>query len=477
MDMSAENAPSRFQDSVARMVDHALSLIDLPEGAQEALKSCASVVQVSFPVRFGDRIEVFTGWRAVHSAHRLPVKGGLRFSPDMNQDHAEALAALMTYKCAVVDVPFGGSKGGLRIDPRRYDEPTLERITRRFARELIRRGYISPAENVPAPDLGTSQREMAWILDTYRDLHPEDLNHVACVTGKPIELGGIPGRLEATGRGVKYALDAFFNEPEAVREAGLQGKLSNQRVIIQGLGNVGYHLGSLLQQKDGPCIIGIVEHDGALYQEDGLDVADVHAYMQRTGGVEGFPGVEFRRDGAQLLEADCDVLIPAALEGVIHAGNAERIQARLVVEAANGPCTWEADEILRARGITILPDIFVNAGGVVVSYFEWLRNIAHVRMGRLQRLHEATRGQHVISAIEMMTNRSVPDWLRESLTRGTQEIDLVRFALDDTMRLAFQAIRETREVEGNAAPMDYRTAAYLIALRKVIRARMDLGLV
>ena len=199
--------------------------------------------------------------------------------------------------------------------------------------------------------------------------------------------------------------------------------------------------------------------------------------MQRTGGVEGFPGVGFERDGARMLEADCDVLIPAALEGVVHAGNAERIQARLVVEAANGPCTWEADRILVSRGITILPDVFVNAGGVVVSYFEWIRNIGHIRLGRLHRRHEATRGQHVISAIEMMTNRSAPDWLRESLTRGTQEIDLVRSALDDSMRLAFQEIRETREIEGNDVPMDYRTAAYLIALRKVIRARMDLGLI
>ena len=475
--MAEATVTESFQDSVARMVDHALSLIDLPEGAGEALKSCASVVQVSFPVRLGSRFEVFTGWRALHSAHRLPAKGGLRFSPDMDQDHAEALAALMTYKCAVVDVPFGGSKGGLRIDPRQYDESDLERITRRFARELIRRGYISPAENVPAPDLGTSQREMAWILDTYKDLHPEDLNHIACVTGKPIELGGIPGRLEATGRGVKNALDAFFSDPEAVRAAGLQGKLGDQRIILQGLGNVGHHLALLLQQKDGPRLIGIIEHDGALYSETGLDAASVRAYMQRTGGVEGFPGVEFVRDGARLLEADCDVLIPAAREGVIHAENAQRIQARLVVEAANGPCTWSADQILRARGTTILPDIFVNAGGVVVSYFEWLRNIAHVRLGRLQRRHEATRGQHVISAIEMMTNRNVPDWLRESLTRGTREIDLVRSALDDTMRLAFQEIRETMEVEGNGEAMDYRTAAYLIALRKVIRARMDLALI
>ncbi len=464
-----------FQDSVARMVDHALEMLRLPDGTGEALKACSSVVQVSFPVRIADRLEVFTGWRAVHSAHRLPVKGGLRFSPDMNQDHAEALAALMTYKCALVDVPFGGSKGGLRIDPRQYDTAALERITRRFARELIRRGYISPAENVPAPDMGTSQREMAWILDSYRDLHPEDLNHIACVTGKPLELGGIPGRLEATGRGVKYALDAFFSEPAAVREAGLTGKLCDQRIVIQGLGNVGYHLASLLQAKDSPRIIAIIERDGALLDEQGLDITAVHDYMQRTGGVEGFPGVRFERNGAQVLEAECEVLIPAAMEGVIHDGNAERVQAKLVVEAANGPCTWDADRILQSRGITILPDIFVNAGGVVVSYFEWIRNIAHVRLGRLQRRHESTRGQHVVSAIEMMTNRSAPDWLRESLTRGTDEIDLVRSALDDSMRLAFQEIRETREIESNHAPLDYRTAAYLIALRKVLRARMDLA--
>lgn len=473
--MSEEARPQGFQDSVAHMVDHALAKLQLPEGTSDALKACASVVQVSFPIRLNDRIEVFTGWRAVHSTHRLPVKGGLRFSPDMDQDHAEALAALMSYKCAVVDVPFGGSKGGLRIDPRQYDEASLERITRRFARELIRRGYISPAENVPAPDMGTSQREMAWILDSYKDLHPEDLNHIACVTGKPVELGGIPGRLEATGRGVKYALDAFFSVPEAVRETGLQGQLGDQRIILQGLGNVGYHLGLLLQQKDKPRIVAVIERDGALLDENGLDIQAIRGYMNRTGGIEGFPGVTFERDGARVLEADCDVLIPAALEGVIHRDNAERIQARLVVEAANGPCTWEADRILNARGITILPDVLVNAGGVVVSYFEWIRNIAHVRLGRLQRRHESIRGQHMISAIEMMTNRSAPDWLRESLTRGTDEIDLVRSALDDTMRLAFQEIHETREIEGNDDPMDYRTAAYLIALRKIMRARMDLG--
>ncbi|AGA33203.2 Glu/Leu/Phe/Val dehydrogenase dimerization region [Thioalkalivibrio nitratireducens DSM 14787] len=475
--MTEEHVPEGFAASVARMVDQALSRLQLPEGTGDALKACASVIQVSFPVRFRERIEVFTGWRAVHSAHRLPVKGGLRYSPDMNQDHAEALAALMSYKCAVVDVPFGGSKGGLRLDPRHYDEPCLEKITRSFARELIRRGYISPAENVPAPDMGTTQREMAWILDTYRDLHPEDLNHIACVTGKPVELGGVPGRLEATGRGTHYALEAFFSNPDAVRQAGLQGKLADQRIVLQGLGNVGYHLGLLLQQKDKVPIIAIIERDGALFDENGLDVAAVKEYMQRTGGVEGFPGARFEREGARILEAECDILIPAAREAVIHRDNAERIQARLIVEAANGPCTWEADQILRARGITILPDLFVNAGGVVVSYFEWIRNIGHIRLGRLQRRHDAIRGQHVISAIEMLTNRSAPDWLHDSLTRGTNEIDLVRSALDDTMRLAFQEIFETREIESNSEALDYRTAAYLIALRKIMRARMDLGVV
>ena len=466
-----------FQQNVSRMVERAMRYLEIPDGACEALQTCDSVIQVSFPIQFRDRVEVFHGWRAVHSAHRLPVKGGMRFAPNMDQAHAEALAALMSYKCAIIDIPFGGSKGGLRINPRQYNEWELERITRRFAHELIQRDYISPAQNVPAPDVGTSQREMAWMADTYRQHRPDDINHVAAVTGKPVDLGGMRGRLEATGRGVQYALQAFFRSKAAVAEAGLEGGLSQQRVIVQGFGNVGYHLAHFLQQDDNVRIVGIIKSDGGIYSEQGLDVDAVHDYMNRTGTLEGYPGVRFERDGNRLMEEDCDVLVPAALEGAIHEDNAPRIRARLVVEAANGPCTFEGDRILQQRGITVLPDVFVNAGGVVVSYFEWVRNIQHIRFGRMERRYDQAQGQHIVSAIEMMTNQDVPEWLRDSIVRGAEEIDLVRSGLDDTMREAFSEMQEVREVESNGEVLDYRTAAYLIALRKIIRARPDLKVI
>ncbi|AKJ95088.1 glutamate dehydrogenase [Thioalkalivibrio versutus] len=475
--MSESEVPETFRDSVSHMVDRAMGYLDLPEGAREAVKTCDSVIQVSFPIRFRDRIEVFKGWRAVHSAHRLPAKGGLRFSPTMDQDHAEALAALMTYKCAIVDIPFGGSKGGLRIDPQKYNEWEMERITRRFAHELIQRDYISPAQNVPAPDVGTSQREMAWIMETYRDRHPEDLDHAASVTGKPVELGGIRGRLEATGRGVQYALQAFFREGSAAREAGFEGGLGDQRIIIQGFGNVGYYAARFLQEDDHAKIVGVIKSDGGVYSEDGIDIEALHDYVRRSGTMEGFAGVEFVRDGNRIMERECDILIPAALEGAIHRDNVDQIQARLIAEAANGPCTWEADQALRDRGVTILPDVYVNAGGVIVSYFEWVRNLSHMRFGRLERRYDQAQGQHIVSAIEMMTNESVPEWIRDAVVRGAEEIDLVRSGLDDAMREAFREMHEVREMESNGEVLDYRTAAYLIALRKIIRARSDLKLI
>lgn len=474
--MPESKLPETFLDSVSHMVDRAMGYLELPVGAREALKTCDSVIQLSFPIRFRDRIEVFTGWRAVHSSHRLPVKGGLRFAPTMDQQHAEALAALMTYKCAIVDIPFGGAKGGLCIDPRKYSESELERITRRFAHELIQRDYISPAQNVPAPDVGTSQREMAWIMETYRERHPEDLDHTASVTGKPVELGGLGGRLEATGRGVQYALQAFFREASAAQEAGFEGGLGDQRIIMQGFGNVGYYAARFLQEDDQAKIVGIIKSDGGVYSEAGIDVEALHEYVRRSGTMEGFAGVDFERDGNRIMERDCDILVPAALEGAIHRGNVDRIRAKLVAEAANGPCTWEADVALRERGLTILPDVFVNAGGVIVSYFEWVRNLSHMRFGRLQRRYDQSQGQHVISAIEMMANQSVPEWIRDAVVRGADEIDLVRSGLDDTMREAFREMHEVRELERNGELLDYRTAAYLIGLRKIMHARSDLKL-
>ncbi|HDP89229.1 MAG TPA: Glu/Leu/Phe/Val dehydrogenase [Thioalkalivibrio sp.] len=462
-----------FRQSVNHMVDRALTALGIEPGLARAMKTCNSVLQVSFPVRIRGKIEVFKGWRAVHSIHRLPAKGGIRYDLKVCQDEVEALASLMTYKCAIVDVPFGGSKGGLHIDPRQYDRDELELITRRFARELARRGFLSPATNVPAPDVGTGQREMAWILDTYKTLYPEDINYIACVTGKPVAHGGIRGRVEATGRGVQLGLREFFRHMEDVKAAGLEGGLADKRIVVQGLGNVGYHAAKFLQEQDGAKIVAIIERDGALIDDNGLAVEQVRQYMNETGGIKGFPGASYVEDGAAVLEKECDILLPAALEGVIHTGNAARIQAKIVAEAANGPVTFEADEILRSRGIVIIPDAYLNAGGVVVSYFEWIRNIHHMRFGRMERRFDEVRGQHIVSALEMMTGEKAPDWMHTELVRGADESDLVYSGLDDTMRLAFQDICAVRDMaEGRH---DYRTAAYMVAVQKIARSYADLG--
>nr|MCH9824749.1 Glu/Leu/Phe/Val dehydrogenase [Alphaproteobacteria bacterium] len=323
--MNANFKEPSFRESVDLMFNRAVAVMDLPPGLEEKIRVCNATYTVRFGVRLRGQIQTFTGYRSVHSEHMEPVKGGIRYSLGVNQDEVEALAALMTYKCALVEAPFGGSKGGLCIDPRQYDEHELELITRRFAYELAKRDLIHPSQNVPAPDMGTGEREMAWIADQYRRMNTTDINAAACVTGKPINAGGIQGRTEATGRGVQYALREFFRHPEDVAKAGLEGKLDGKRVVVQGLGNVGYHAAKFLGDEDGALITGIIERDGALVNPNGLDVNAVHGWIVRHGGVTGFPDATYVADGALVLEEDCDILIPAALEGVINLGNAERI--------------------------------------------------------------------------------------------------------------------------------------------------------
>ncbi|NOZ09688.1 MAG: Glu/Leu/Phe/Val dehydrogenase [Gammaproteobacteria bacterium] len=455
------------------MVDRAISIMDLDPGIAGAIKACNSVLQMRFPVKIRGKLEIFTGWRAVHSTHRLPAKGGIRFAPGVNQDEVEALAALMTFKCAIVDVPFGGSKGGLIIDPRKYDRDEMQQITRRFTLELVRKGFLSPATNVPAPDMGTGQREMAWMADTYKHLHPEDINYAACVTGKPVHHGGIRGRTEATGRGVQYALREYFRHPDDVKAANLEGGLGAKRIVIQGLGNVGYHAAKFLSEEDGSKIIAIIERDGALIDEDGLSVEDVYRYIVENKTIKGYPGARFVEEGAKVLEMDCDILIPAALEAQIHEGNADRIQARLIAEAANGPVTYGADQKLQQRGVIILPDAYVNAGGVTVSYFEWIRNISHIRFGRMQRRQDELRGHQIAAMLEEHTGVHVAEDLKENLTRGADELDLVRSGLDDTMRLAFQDMKSLRL--GNEQVDSYRVAAYVVAIKKIATSYIDIG--
>ncbi len=471
--MSDTGTTLSFSQSVDYMADRAFRALQLDEGVANAIKACNEVYQVRFPVEIRGRIEVFTGWRAVHSTHRLPAKGGIRFAPIVDQDEVEALAALMTYKCAIVNAPFGGSKGGLRIDPREYDRGEMQRITRRFARELARKGLLNPATNVPAPDVGTGEREMAWIADTYKHMHPDDINYAACVTGKPVTHGGITGRREATGLGVVFALREFFRHADDVKAAGLDGGLGDKHIIVQGLGNVGYHAAKVLDEQDNARIVAVIEHDGAVCSDSGLPIERLRQYINEHGGVKGFPDGIYLEEGAKVLEMPCDILIPAALEAQINTDNAERIQANLIVEAANGPVTFEADEILRRRGVTILPDAYVNAGGVTVSYFEWVRNLAHIRFGRMEKRFEEVRGQHVLEALRTVTDQPIPEFIQHELARGPSELDLVRSGLDDTMRTAYQELREVWL--GNDRVEDLRTAAYVVAIQKIARSYLDIG--
>ncbi len=454
-----------FLQSVERMIDDAIGRMDLAPGLADQLRVCRSVYQVRFPVKLRGEFHVFEGWRATHSEHRLPAKGGIRFALDVNQDEVEALATLMTFKCALVDVPFGGAKGGLRIDPRQYDRDELEKITRRFTIELDRGGCVSPSMNVPAPDMGTGEREMAWIANSYRTLHPEDINAEACVTGKPPQMGGIRGRVEATGRGVQNGLQEFFRHADDVKEAGLQGSLEGQRVVVQGLGNVGYHAARFLEEEDGAKIVGIIERDGALVNDAGLSVERVSEHLREHGGVKDFPDAEYVADGSAVLEAECDILIPAALESQIGEQNAGRIRARLIAEAANGPLTYEGHRILSEAGRVVLPDLYLNAGGVTVSYFEWVKNLSKMRFGRMERRMVETRAQSAVEIFESMLGRPVPEHLARGLRQEVDELRLVRSGLDDTMRNAYGEIREVWRSRDDVT--DLRTAAYIVAIDKV----------
>ena len=468
-----------FSASVNRMYDRAAALMDMGPGLAQKIKVCNATYTVRFGVRLRGAIHTFTGYRSVHSEHMEPVKGGIRFATAVNQDEVEALAALMTYKCALVETPFGGSKGGLCIDPREWDEHEMEQITRRFAYELIKRDMINPAQNVPAPDMGTGEREMAWIVDQYQRMHTTDINGRACVTGKPLNAGGIQGRVEATGRGVQYALREFFRHPEDVARTGLSGSLDGKRVIVQGLGNVGYHAAHFLTTEDGCRVTAVIERDGAIHAEGGLDAEAVQAHIRETGGVKGFRDAEFTEHGARMLEAECDILIPAALEGVIHAENAHAIQAPLIIEAANGPITAEANDLLMQKGTIVIPDLYANAGGVTVSYFEWVKNLSHIRFGRMQRRAEEARHQLLVDELERLSRQRDVPWelssdFKQKYLRGAGELELVRSGLDDTMRGAYQAMREIWH--GRDEVPDLRTAGFMVAISRIASSYYAKGL-
>ena len=468
-----------FQETVDLYFNKAAALMDLPPGLADKIRVCNSVYTVRFGVRLHGEIKTFVGYRAVHSEHMEPVKGGIRFANAVNQDEVEALAALMSYKCALVEAPFGGSKGGLVINPRDYNDEEMELITRRFAYELIKRDLINPSQNVPAPEMGTSEREMAWIADQYARINTTDINARACVTGKPVHAGGINGRTEATGRGVQFALREFFRHKDDVKLAGLDGSLAGKRIVVQGLGNVGYHAASLLAKEDGALITGIIERRGGIFNPDGLDVEAVRQFMDETGCTSGYPDAQHTKDGASLLEAECDILIPAALEGVINVGNADRIKARLIIEAANGPITFKADEILNRKGTIIIPDLYANAGGVTVSYFEWVKNLSHIRFGRMERRQEEKRHEMLITELKRLSADTKLGWelspdFTDAYLRGAGELELVRSGLDDTMRTAYQAMREVWHSRDDVDSL--RTAGFMIAIERITRSYLTKGL-
>lgn len=462
-----------FLESVETYIDRALAHLDLPEGLAERIKACNSTYTVRFGVRLRGKMYSFVGWRSVHSEHVEPAKGGIRYSPHADAEEVEALAALMSLKCALVDVPFGGSKGALKINPKDWETHELERITRRFTQELAKRNLICPGRNVPAPDMGTGEREMAWIADEYRRTGPSDMvNANACVTGKPLSHGGIAGRTEATGRGVQYAIQSYLRDPQS---HGVDGRreLSEMSVTVQGFGNVGYHAAKFLSEEDGARIVCIVERDGYIWNTAGLDVEAVKDYQRRTGSILGFPGAETHRDAENGLARPCDILIPAAIENSITARNAPTIQARLVVEGANGPTTFEAEEHLLSRGVVVLPDLFVNAGGVVVSYFEWVKNITHIPFGLMERRRRERRNLQITNVLETMTGQSFPSDVRENFLEGGREIDLVRSGLEDIMRSAYDNMAEV--LRAYPEVRDFRTAAYLISLKKIANAYQAIG--
>lgn len=461
-----------FLSSVERMFDQAADLVGVSDDLRHKIKVANATYTVRFGVRLRNRLYTFTGYRSVHSEHREPVKGGIRYSPYADQDEVEALAALMSYKCALVEAPFGGSKGALVIDPSEWEEHELERITRRFTQELAKRSLISPAQNVPAPDMGTGEREMAWMADEYKRLYPSDLNGWGCVTGKPVSKGGIRGRVEATGRGIQYALKEAFRHPEDIEFAGLSGTLEGKRLIVQGLGNVGYHASKFLVEEDGCTVIGVLERDGAVYDKNGIDVDALQQHIVETGGVKGFTG--YTSESGDVLTTECDVFIPAAMEGVVTKENASELKANIIIEAANGPITFTANEILRERNCLIIPDLYANAGGVTVSYFEWVKNLGHIRFGRMQRRQHESQTLKMVEAIEEMVGSKFPQKHLEKIIEGPTELDLVRSGLDDVMREGYQVISAKWHSDDQIP--DLRTAAMMIALERIQDSYNSLGI-
>lgn len=471
--MSDQQQDYSFFGAVEKSFDKAAKFTKWDNGLLEQIKQCNAVYRMHFPVKIGDQIEVVKAYRVQHSHHKLPCKGGIRFATSVNLDEVMALAALMTYKCAIVNVPFAGAKGGISIDPKKYTPYELEKITRRYTSELIKKNFIGPGIDVPAPDYGTGEREMAWIVDTYASMRPGEIDALGCVTGKPVTQGGVRGRREATGLGVFYGIREVCSMPDVMDKLGLPTGVEGKTVIVQGLGNVGFHAAKFFREG-GAKVICIAEYDGAVYNADGINETDLFEHKKKTGSVKDFPGAKNIATSAEALELACDILIPAALENVINGENAPRVKAKIIGEAANGPLTPEADEVFAAKGILVVPDMYLNAGGVTVSYFEWLKNLSHVRYGRMEKRFTENQNRQMLEQIESTTGKKVIGKIREEIIHGPEEADLVYSGLEETM---IAATREIMDVwKSNPEIPDMRTAAYVVAINKVGTSYAELGI-
>ena len=463
-----------FFDDVCNFFDHAAQFTNYPAGLLDQIKSCNSVYRFRFPIRRGNEIEVIDAWRVEHSHHKMPTKGGIRYSEMVNEDEVMALAALMTYKCAVVNVPFGGAKGGIKVNPKNYTVGELESITRRYTSELIKKSFIGPGIDVPAPDYGSGEREMAWIADTYMAFNPGQLDAIACVTGKPLALHGIHGRKEATGRGVAIAVKECVSVAEDMQALGLTPGLNGKRVIVQGLGNVGYNSAKYLEQF-GAIIVGIAEYEGAVYNSDGLNVEELLQYRKATGSILGFKGAEKEfKNSAEGLEQACDILVPAALENQITEENVRRIKAKIIAEGANGPTTSGAEKLFYEQGGIIIPDLYCNAGGVTVSYFEWLKNLSHIAFGRMNRRYEEQAQQRIVEMVEKSSGLTLSSEQKNAIVHGATELEVVNSGMEDTMIGAYHEIREIKK--RNVKIDTLRTAAFVNAIEKVAISYQNLGI-
>lgn len=473
-DIDHHEEDTHFFKDVCSYFDKAAGFTEHPAGLLNQIRQCNCIYKFNFPLRTdnGD-IEVLDAWRIEHSHHKNPVKGGIRYSLMVNEDEVKALAALMTYKCAVVDVPFGGAKGGIKIDPKRYTERQLENITRRYTSELIKKNLIGPGIDVPAPDYGTGEREMSWIADTYATFNTGQIDAFACVTGKPLSQHGIKGRREATGRGVFFGLREAVSIKEDMDKIGLSTGMEGKTVVLQGLGNVGYYAGKYCQEA-GSVLVAIAEYEGAIYDPNGLDLDEVFNHRKNTGSILNFKNAKNLSNTSEALELECDILIPAALENQLTSENAGRVKAKIIGEGANGPVTPEAEKIMLDKNILIIPDLYLNAGGVTVSYFEWLKNLSHVSFGRMDKRYEELANLNFVNVLEATSSVPLSKLQRDTLIRGASERELVDSGLEETMMSAYN---EIREIKMNDSKVDsLRTAAFISAINKIAISYANLGI-